>query len=843
MNQRLTAAAAIAVILACASEFFLIHGIAWLFTAIGAVAVVALAGLLTRLAPAPAAFGATVLAALATVPMFAASAVALKVGGAVIVICCAASATRWRALRAVADLITYLAALLLYMNAVRASSRSLGLIVPTRASLHQLLTLASSGMATAKYPPPVPQTPGVIVLAAGSIGLAAIVIDFLAVRLHRPAIAGLPLLVIYLAPLATAAHVDGLWGITAFLVAAAGYLGLLASDGRTRLRSWGRVISVWHRPGEGERLGGADVAALAATGRRIGVAALCAAAVMPLLLPSLNLHRLFAPQSGGGSTGVGLLDPVVQLHGLLDRARPLPVLTYQSSSPSPGQYLQIYVLNYEYDSTRGIWDWGLVPPHREIAVKNQLLLPPPGVSSSMPLAPTTTTTVSLQAKGGYVSQLQFLPVPYWPEHIEVSGDWRESYDTLMIFATQTSQQVSSYKVTSGQVNPTQRMLETSQHVPAALRSYLGFKSPVTRALTAIAERVTKGQPTAFDKAVALERWFHSSKFLYTVQSDLPNTPQGLLEFLTSDSQGFCQQFAFAMAVLARLLGIPSRIVVGYTGGSFKHGQWVVTTADAHAWPELYFQGAGWLRFEPTPGPSDAGQGTALEPSYVTSASITVNPTGKGRRTTGPSVTGSKAESGNFIDKLRNLDKTQDETPRGFTIAPARKGGTSLLLPVLIALAAVLLLGIAGPGTTRIVIRRRRWRTAVSDLGLAQAAWREVRADLVDFGMPCRASDSPRAVARKVCAALDGDEPAQQAVRRITTVVERAYYAQDPASAATVRGDVALVRRSLASSTPWQARWRARLFPASVLGPARTAIARSLGSVTGWVPATREEAIA
>ena len=70
-----------------------------------------------------------------------------------------------------------------------------------------------------------------------------------------------------------------------------------------------------------------------------------------------------------------------------------------------------------------------------------------------------------------------------------------------------------------------------------------------------------------------------------------------------------------MAVLARLLGIPSRVAVGYTAGTRAgHGVWQVTTADAHAWPELYFPTVGWTRFEPTPG-GPAAQGTATRPNY------------------------------------------------------------------------------------------------------------------------------------------------------------------------------------------------------------------------------------
>src|SRR5258708_13105592 len=71
-----------------------------------------------------------------------------------------------------------------------------------------------------------------------------------------------------------------------------------------------------------------------------------------------------------------------------------------------------------------------------------------------------------------------------------------------------------------------------------------------------------------------------------------------------------------MGALAREVGIPSRIAVGYTAGTREaHGVWKVTTADAHAWPELYIRDVGWLRFEPTPG-GTAGQGTAIEPNYA-----------------------------------------------------------------------------------------------------------------------------------------------------------------------------------------------------------------------------------
>jgi len=100
--------------------------------------------------------------------------------------------------------------------------------------------------------------------------------------------------------------------------------------------------------------------------------------------------------------------------------------------------------------------------------------------------------------------------------------------------------------------------------------------------------------------------------------DQTQSASALINFLTKSKKGYCQQFAFAMAVLARLEGIPARVVVGYTQGSFiGNNSWQVKTSDAHAWPELFFPGAGWLRFEPTP-PNSAGlpgQATASAPPY------------------------------------------------------------------------------------------------------------------------------------------------------------------------------------------------------------------------------------
>jgi transglutaminase-like putative cysteine protease len=828
MNNRLTIAAAVAVILASTSEWVLINGGGWLAASIGAVIAVALAGTLTRLAPTHAAIGATVLATLACVPLLTDKTLYLKVAGLIVIGCCAASASRLRPLRPVADLVTYLAALLLYLNLTLSSGKSFALLVPTAKSLHHLVTLANNGGNLAKNSPPVAGTAGVILLAAASIGLAAIVVDVIAVRMRKPAIAGLPLLVIYMAPIATAAKTGGPGSVITFVLAAIGYLGLLASDGRHRLRGWGRIVTVWHYAGEDERLGGADIRGLAATGRRIGFAALCAAIVAPLLLPTLGLHRLFGPDGHGDRrVAVGLPNPIDQMHALLTQATDAPVLSYKSTS-ALGEYLQVYVLNY--DAPKGIWK--IVPPSPSITIGQKALLAAPGLSTAYT---QQTTTIKLDhlvgASAGYNFPVFFLPVPYWPLVLNLAGAWSESYNSLMVYSGNADHSGMSYSVTNGQPVLTKALEASTRPVPAAItKNYLSFQSSVTPQLATIARQITKNATTPFQKAVALQDYFQSGKFTYTLRAiNLPNTARGLLDFLTRDRQGFCEQFAFAMAVLARLVGIPSRIAIGYTSGT-KHsgGIWKVTTADAHSWPELYFPKLGWLRFEPTPG-GPHGQGTASPPNYA-------QPGGS----SGPSnIAPPPPTKGGITETIRNgthvkappLDRVGKVTPIRLPKARTPAPIGQILLGVL---ALLLLLG-AVPGTARIVGRRRRWRAAVDDPTLARAAWLEVCDDLNDFGLTHRPSESPRATARRVSLDTDIDESARQAISRIATVVEQCRYAPTPARADGIRADVTQVRRSLARSAGWVQRLRARLIPASVVGPMFDTARQGLGQRTGWLP--------
>jgi transglutaminase-like putative cysteine protease len=96
--------------------------------------------------------------------------------------------------------------------------------------------------------------------------------------------------------------------------------------------------------------------------------------------------------------------------------------------------------------------------------------------------------------------------------------------------------------------------------------------------------------------VAIQRYFVTgNRFHYDTSIPADDGPDALADFLLHTRRGFCQQFATAMTVMARISGIPARVAVGFTRGTQQaNGSWLVTTHDAHAWPELWFQGIGWV---------------------------------------------------------------------------------------------------------------------------------------------------------------------------------------------------------------------------------------------------------
>jgi transglutaminase-like putative cysteine protease len=130
--------------------------------------------------------------------------------------------------------------------------------------------------------------------------------------------------------------------------------------------------------------------------------------------------------------------------------------------------------------------------------------------------------------------------------------------------------------------------------------YLQLPDNLSLEIAALAERITEGAGTPYDRAVAVTDYLRRYITYSETVEDPPTGRDPLDWFLFDSRKGFCNYYATAEVILLRVLGIPARLVVGFAQGELEApNQYLVRQQDSHAWPEAYFPGIGWVEFEPT----------------------------------------------------------------------------------------------------------------------------------------------------------------------------------------------------------------------------------------------------
>ena len=121
---------------------------------------------------------------------------------------------------------------------------------------------------------------------------------------------------------------------------------------------------------------------------------------------------------------------------------------------------------------------------------------------------------------------------------------------------------------------------------------------------ALAERITRDAPGNYEAVAAIERYLLEN---YLYDQDVSDRDDPLPDFLFTDKRGYCQHFSGAMALMLRLIGIPSRVVSGFAPGlrDPDTGTFVVRDTDAHSWVEVWFPQVGWVTVDPTPSAAPA----------------------------------------------------------------------------------------------------------------------------------------------------------------------------------------------------------------------------------------------
>ncbi len=210
-----------------------------------------------------------------------------------------------------------------------------------------------------------------------------------------------------------------------------------------------------------------------------------------------------------------------------------------------------------------------------------------------------------------------LPLPPTPRSVDIDGSWFYDPERDEVVGRDVTARDARYAVETDPTLPERDSLMTT---PAGADDtdtdldprYLALSPAIdTARVESLAQEVTADASTRYEQALALQSFFRTaSEFTYDTSVD-PTGGDAVNTFL-NDREGYCVQFATAMVVMARTLDIPARMAVGFLPGMVTdQGSYVVQGGDAHAWPELWFPGNGWVRFEPTPAVQ-----TGAPPSYA-----------------------------------------------------------------------------------------------------------------------------------------------------------------------------------------------------------------------------------
>jgi transglutaminase-like putative cysteine protease len=634
---------------------------------------------------------------------------------------------------------------------------------------------------------PIPATPSTVLLGAVVVWIAATAADILAFRYHAAVGAAAPgaMAIIWIAALGD--H-DGQWlTIAAFGIAAILFLALQhqALLERRRTRLGGRRI--------------VDAPALVGVAVLSGIAALLLGVAAAPALPGGD-----RPLFEGGPLGVAgaggkyktSIAPFLDVSDKLRAGNGEELFTVKAST---ADYWRITALD-QYSSADG-GNWTLNAQGDDAVGE--------GLDGSVP-----RDALTQEYQIGQLGE-RWMPAAYKP--VRVSRQ-----DMLVVRASATlvtsKQTVSGlhYQVESATptLTPTaEQIARAASPAPAALRAYTDLPADFPEDVQATARVITRGLTSAFDKALALRDFFRTNGgFTYDRTVTFGDGESAIQQFL-SDRRGFCVQFASAYATMARAVGIPARVAVGFTPGTRDStGIFRVTSDDAHAWPEIWLTGLGWTHlFDPTPPSNEpGGSGLPTEPPASDQSNSTV--------TTSPPVTQPAPQP--------TPESTPLSTPaNGAAPAPANGGGgvtidrnnpsDSSSGVWWLVLAALVVLGlVVGPVVPVLALkaRRRAGRRAAPSSSLAiEGAWREAIDELIDRRIEWPPSDTPHELAERVPALAGAGTAAP--MRNLADAYGQVRYGDiEPPTGArdAAWGNVDALRKALDSSSTPMERIRAHL---------------------------------
>ena len=664
-------------------------------------------------------------------------------------------------------------------------------LIPTPETVGRFSGLiAAGGESIAQQSTPAEVTVGILFLLAGGTGLIAILMDLLAVTLRWPAVGA----VVALVPLLVPGFIieDGA-DIAALVAAAAAFLLLLRVDVYVgRVQEARRSPAGAHRPHsyrpEQPRVVGPMSGAIV-----VGSLTIVGALILSTVAPAFTAGGLVASRSGGLLFGSGV-SPMINLGQDLRRPKAGPAFHYTSTGTE-----QPYFTLLTLDEVIGL-SWTARIDAADVQNTVDRIQRPFGLDSNVETVEASTAVVI----DGVNSH--WLPAPARATSIEgLSGRWYWDSRTRAIASRSSNTLGQEYTVSALELKPTAVQLRrSSTNFPASVQGNLQLPVELPSIIEETAVRVTAGTTSNYDAAVAMQKYLRSSVFAYDTEAPVEDGYDGggvdvIGEFLEAQ-RGYCVHFAATMAAMARTLHIPSRVSLGYLPGVKSQEEaedglerYDVDSHDLHAWPELYFVGIGWVKFEPTPG-------RGVVPDYEQAENA-------GTPSTAPGAPGSAGAPGLSPDRLADDSALERGAAAQTAVAGSRIG--------IVGVSALGLLLLLVPGAARRMLRRWRVRRIRSKDAGAGLAWTELQHTSLDHGVSVPVTETPRAFAVRLARLGPLDPASAAALERVLLAVERSRFDRSSGRAETLADDLYLVVRRLHGGATFGIRLRATFAPRSL----------------------------
>lgn len=618
---------------------------------------------------------------------------------------------------------------------------------------------------------PVPLRTGYVVLTVIATWFAAVIGEVATFRWRRPLVAVVPLISLFSFLTIVGTRTGTTLLVLVFLSALLSYLALEASH---RLRAWGSwVTSLADRRRETP----SEVSSRLA--RRMGASCIAAALFAPVFLPALGDGLLAwrspagegAGPGAGGATG-GEIDLLASLQ---------PRLIEQSQAEmfevvaDRAEYWRLTSL-VTFDGTT----WRRLQGQPNVPVTQGQ------VTARYPVGSPTLVQQQYTILGleGELLPAAVQPVTAGITHEVESRDNSDLRYEFEVGDVQLRGEVIEdlvYEVTSNVAEPTFKQMQAARPAQADAMYHEPGPIPISPEVDALAREWTQEAKTPFAQLIALQDNLRA-RFAYRLDVPPAASTDHLSDFLLRTRRGYCQQFAAAFALLARHLGFASRVSVGFLPGETSIAEpdrFLVRGTDAHSWPEVLFEGYGWIRFEPTPG-------NGASPPRYTSRAVPFSAQNPFSDAEGNGGGRNPARlEGNQEVPLGGRDRGGEvslEERREQASARWQETFSNMLSFVLLSLLALIAaVPVLKTGRTWL-----RYRAAREPGALTHAAFAQFEDEARELASPRRISESALAYARRMGAGYK--VPGPQAIE-LATIYERSLYARaaiDEAQAAHAR---------------------------------------------------------